>query len=192
MAETDVMAECVDASGKTVVYLDFNSLVTAAGQGNMQNVVIVNSASGNANLSSVHGANIAKVYEVPLDDITRPIPVAHYDEDKVRGIVELLEPPSVHVQSGHGFCPESLSPQKEVHSDRHCSAQNPNTKDQVAPVDILWIKGSEGGNYYYSFGGNHRFEAHYRLGCSTIRAKLIRSAPAALALYLGGSTPNLK
>ncbi|XP_075536607.1 sulfiredoxin-1-like [Dermacentor variabilis] len=160
MAETDVMAEGVDASGKTVLYLDFNSLVTAAGQGNMQNVVIVNSASGNANISSVHGANIAKVYEVPLDDITRPIPVAHYDEDKVRGIVELLE--------------------------------NPNTKDQVAPVDILWIKGSEGGNYYYSFGGNHRFEAHYRLGCSTIRAKLIRSAPAALTLYLGGSTPNLK
>ncbi|KAL1423594.1 hypothetical protein MTO96_020974 [Rhipicephalus appendiculatus] len=160
MAETEVMAEGVDASGKTVLYLDFNSLVTAAGQGNMQNVVIVNSASGNTNISSVHGANIAKVYEVPLDDITRPIPVAHYDEDKVRGIVELLE--------------------------------NPNTKDQVAPVDILWIKGSEGGNYYYAFGGNHRFEAHYRLGCTTIRAKLIRSAPAALLQYLGGSTPDLK
>ncbi|KAH6924613.1 hypothetical protein HPB50_020611 [Hyalomma asiaticum] len=91
MAEAEVMAEGVDASGKTVLYLDFNSLVTAAGQGNMQNVVIVNSGSGNANISSVHGANISKVHEVPLDEITRPIPVAHYDEDKIRGIVELLE-----------------------------------------------------------------------------------------------------
>ncbi|KAH7979640.1 hypothetical protein HPB49_010230 [Dermacentor silvarum] len=111
-------------------------------------------------ISSVHGANIEKVHEVPLGDITRPIPVAHYDEDKVGRIVDLLK--------------------------------NPNTKDQVAPVDILWIKGSEGGNYFYSFGGNHRFEAHRRLGCRTIRAKLIRSTPAALNLYLGGSTPNLK
>uniref|UniRef100_G3MSR3 sulfiredoxin n=2 Tax=Amblyomma TaxID=6942 RepID=G3MSR3_AMBMU len=160
MAETDAMAEGVDASGKTVLYLDFNSFVTAAGQGNMQNVVIVNSGSGGTNISSVHGANISKVYEVPLEDITRPIPVTHFDEDKVRAIAELL--------------------------------QNPSTKDQVAPVDILWIKGTEGGNYYYSFGGNHRFEACYRLGLTTIRAKLIRSAPAALPLYLGGSTPDLK
>ncbi|XP_077517384.1 sulfiredoxin-1-like [Amblyomma americanum] len=160
MAETDVMADGGDASGKTVLYLDFNSLVTAAGQGNMQNVVIVNSGSGGTNISSVHAANISKVHEVPLDDITRPIPVTHYDEDKVRGIVELL--------------------------------QNPNTKDQVAPVDLLWIKGTEGGNYYFSFGGNHRFEAHYRLGLTTIRAKLIRSSAAVLPLYLGGSTPELK
>ncbi|KAH6943918.1 hypothetical protein HPB50_000632 [Hyalomma asiaticum] len=158
MAEAEVVAGGVDASGKTVLYLYFSSLVTAAGQANMQNVVIVNSSCGNANISSVHGANISKVHEVPLDKITRPIPVAHYDEDKVRGIVELLE--------------------------------NPSTKDQVAPFDILWIKGSEGGNHYYASGGNHRFEAHYRLGCATTRAKLIRSAPA--VPYLGGSTPDLK
>ncbi|KAH8034312.1 hypothetical protein MRX96_013340 [Rhipicephalus microplus] len=159
MAEAEVVADGVDTSGKTVLYLDFNSLVTAAGQGNMQNVVIVNSASANTNMSSVHSANITKVYDVPLDQITRPLPVAHYDEDKVRGIAELLE--------------------------------NPNTKDQVAPVDILWIKGRDGGNYYYAFGGNHRFEAHYRLGLATIRAKLIPSVPASLLPYLGGSTPDL-
>ncbi|KAL3200392.1 hypothetical protein MRX96_013338 [Rhipicephalus microplus] len=70
--------------------------------------------------------------------------------------------------------------------------KNPNTKDQVAPVDILWIKSREGGNYYYAFGGNHRFEAHYRLGLATIRAKLIRSVPASLLPYLGGSMPDLK
>lgn len=91
MAENDVVTEGVDASGKTVLYLDFNSFVTAAGPGNMQNVVIVNSGSGNTNASSVHGANITKVHDVPLEDITRPIPVSHYDEDKVRGIVDMLQ-----------------------------------------------------------------------------------------------------
>nr|XP_037269493.1 putative sulfiredoxin isoform X2 [Rhipicephalus microplus] len=69
--------------------------------------------------------------------------------------------------------------------------KNPNTKDQVTPVDILWIKGRDGGNYYYAFGGNHRFEAHYRLGLATIRAKLIPSVPASLLPYLGGSAPDL-
>ncbi|XP_077535589.1 sulfiredoxin-1-like [Haemaphysalis longicornis] len=157
---SDVMAESVDASGKTVLYLDFNSFVAAAGQGNMQNVVIVNNAAGNANISSVHGACITKVHDVPLEDITRPLAVGHYDEDKVRSIAEML--------------------------------QNPNTKDQVPPVDLLWIKGSEGGNYYYSFGGNHRFEAHFRLGCATIRAKLLQTTPKALACYMGGSVPDLK
>ncbi|EEC14212.1 sulfiredoxin-1, putative [Ixodes scapularis] len=69
---------------------------------------------------------------------------------------------------------------------------NPATKDQVPPIDLLWVKGSQGGNYYYSFGGNHRLEAHYRMGCTTIRAKLIQATPLALASYLGGSTPDLK
>ncbi|KAM7304585.1 sulfiredoxin-1 [Ixodes scapularis] len=160
MAEHEGMTEGVDAHGKTVLYLDFNSFVTAAGPGNMQNVVIVNSGTGSSNSMSVHTANISKVHDVPLDDITRPLPVAHYDEDKVRGIVEVL--------------------------------QNPATKDQVPPIDLLWVKGSQGGNYYYSFGGNHRLEAHYRMGCTTIRAKLIQATPLALASYLGGSTPDLK
>ncbi|GIX85704.1 putative sulfiredoxin [Caerostris extrusa] len=70
--------------------------------------------------------------------------------------------------------------------------KNSETKDNVPPIDVLWITGSEGGNYYYSFGGCHRYEAHKRLGLPSIRCKLVKSTIHDLKMYLGASTPNLR
>ena len=61
--------------------------------------------------------------------------------------------------------------------------------DAVPPVTLLWLEGESGSNYFFGFGGCHRFEAFKKLGKETIPAILQKSNLSALRTMMGSSAP---
>jgi sulfiredoxin len=60
--------------------------------------------------------------------------------------------------------------------------------DRFTPIEVLWVQ-RDGKNYYFAFGGCHRWAATQRLGLETIRARLIKTLASSISLYLGASSP---
>lgn len=73
-----------------------------------------------------------------------------------------------------------------------CAALQHGKDEDIPPVTVMWIKGSEGGDYYYAFGGCHRYHAYKKQGRTTIPAIIQRGTIAQLRTILGASVPDLK
>lgn len=99
------------------------------------------------------------LFAVPLSIINRPI-MPEIDEDKVATFMEDME-----------------------------------AGDDFPPIEVLRVvmpgdKPSEPERrYYFSFGGCHRYEAHRRLGKTTIKCKIIDVQGHIIRQHLGASCP---
>lgn len=52
-------------------------------------------------------------------------------------------------------------------------------------IDVLWVKGREGGDYFYFFGGCYWYEVYKCLNREIILCKLFRFIIGDLWMYLG-------
>lgn len=66
--------------------------------------------------------------------------------------------------------------------------QNPS---EVPPVTLLWLNGESGSDYFFGFGGCHRYEAYKKLGRETIPSVLQKSNISSLKAMMGASTPTI-
>ncbi|GAA5994177.1 sulfiredoxin [Rhodotorula paludigena] len=61
--------------------------------------------------------------------------------------------------------------------------------DDFTPIEVLRCIAPDGQNYYFAFGGCHRYEAHKRLQSETIPGRIINVPPSAIRMYLGAGCP---
>lgn len=111
--------------------------------------------------------------EIPLSQIKRPIPPV-LDYQKIDAMVSTLK----GVPMGSATCKvEDIS------------------SDELPPIDVFRIR-EEGNDFYFAFGGCHRFQAYDRISQTEnrdvmVRCKILPATRKTLKLYLGSSVDQL-
>ncbi|KAK9477725.1 ParB/Sulfiredoxin [Lipomyces japonicus] len=115
-------------------------------------------------MSSIQTSNLNNIVFLPLDQIRRPI-VPVLDEAKIASMIKTLE-------------------------DSSAKMTNPDLDDGLPPIDILRVR-RDGQDYYFGFGGCHRFQAYERTGRKTVKAKVVPITEKMLGMYVGGSVDQM-
>ncbi|CAI5756514.1 unnamed protein product [Candida verbasci] len=121
---------------------------------------------------SMQSTNLKEEY-VPLSEIKRPIPPV-LDHQKIDAMVSTLK----------GVPMESAT----------CKVEDIKS-GELPPVDVFKIR-EEGKNYYFAFGGCHRFQAYDRMNFQSdkevlVKCKILPATRKTLKLYLGASVDNM-
>ncbi|GAA5813783.1 hypothetical protein MFLAVUS_007270 [Mucor flavus] len=82
--------------------------------------------------------------------------------------------------------PSQLDKEKVEHMKE--VLQTPERENELTPIDVHHVH-HKGQDYYFAFGGCHRWAASKELGRETIRAKLIETPASVIKTYLGSSSP---
>ncbi|KAK9366823.1 ParB/Sulfiredoxin [Lipomyces kononenkoae] len=110
---------------------------------------------------SIQTSNMNRISFLPLSSIRRPI-VPVLDEDKISRMIETLAQ----------------------------TADADAEDDGLPPIDVLRVR-KNGKDWYFGFGGCHRFQAYERTGRKTVKCKVVPVTESMLKMYVGGSVEEM-
>lgn len=124
---------------------------------------------------SIQSGNLNRISYIPLSQIRRPIPPV-LDYDKIDAMVGTL--------SGKPM------------ASKTCSLEEASEMNgELPPIDVMCVR-ENGENYYFAFGGCHRFQAYERINAqgeqeAMVRCKILPATRKQLRLYVGSSVDKM-
>lgn len=116
-----------------------------------------------------------RISYIPLSQIRRPIPPV-LDYNKIDAMVGTL--------SGKPM------------ASKTCSLEEASEMNgELPPIDVMCVR-ENGENYYFAFGGCHRFQAYERINAqgeqeAMVRCKILPATRKQLRLYVGSSVDKM-